>query len=154
MRSDSRHPVKLFTFLKTSSILILDRFLLLFELGPNGRSGRHLARFTAESTCDILQYEKYVYFGFPFEFEGRRGTIRRPCAPSRMLYRSHSHPRNFVLSSSTVRYVLCLHCWHNPLIIKVYKRGPFHFHLASPFLKRDPLHLLSGHTPRSPRQNA
>ena len=43
----------------------------------------------------VKSYEKYVYLGFPWEFEGRRGTIRRPYAPSRMPYRSHGHPRNF-----------------------------------------------------------
>ena len=36
----------------------------------------------------VKSYEKYVYLGFPWEFEGRRGTIRRPYAPSRMPYRS------------------------------------------------------------------
>ena len=35
-----------------------------------------------------MSYEKYVYLGFPWEFEGRRGTIRRPYAPSRMPYQS------------------------------------------------------------------
>ena len=44
----------------------------------------------------VKSYEKYVYLGFPWEFEGRRGTIRRPYAPSRMPYRSHGHPRNFI----------------------------------------------------------
>ena len=43
----------------------------------------------------VKSYEKYVYLGFPTEFEGRRGTIRRPYAPSRIPYRSHGHPRNF-----------------------------------------------------------
>ena len=43
----------------------------------------------------VKSYEKYVYLGFPWEFEGRRGIIRRPYAPSRMPYRSHGHPRNF-----------------------------------------------------------
>ena len=43
----------------------------------------------------VKSYEKYVYLGFPWEFEGRRGTIRRPYAPSRMPYRSHGHPPNF-----------------------------------------------------------
>jgi hypothetical protein len=43
----------------------------------------------------VKSYEKFVYLGFPWEFEGCRGTIRRPHAPSRMPDRPHGHPRNF-----------------------------------------------------------